>query len=390
MPCVRHRRGTPGLADGALRHDAGLAAGLDLNGENRLPENDSHHGTEKDLLTGSDQGPAGVTSVLLAEDDPIFCKLIESWLRKWNYNVTTAVDGEQAWQYLQQPDAPKLLVLDWMMPGIDGIELCQRIRQMDVRPQPYTILLTANDRKDQIVHGLNSGADDYLVKPIDVNEFQARLHVGARTLALQDALFRKEQELRFAATHDTLTGLWNRGAMMEFLQRELAQGRRMGAPISLMMVDVDRFKSINDQYGHVVGDVVLQEIAERLRNYSRDNDWVGRYGGEEFMVVAGNCGAEGLPAFSERLRSCISDRPVETSAGKISTTISVGGLVVPPFIHATCDSLVQVTDAALYCAKHAGRNRVELMRLSENNVPQNFPASGAGPHCDLTSLPSGR
>jgi diguanylate cyclase (GGDEF)-like protein len=355
-----------------------------------LHESDNNNSTERDQLKAGPDSSASPTSVLVAEDDPIFRRLIESWLRKWNYSVIAAADGDEAWQYLQRPDAPKLLVLDWMMPGVDGIELCQRIRHMDVRPHPYTILLTANDRKDQIVHGLNSGADDYLVKPIDVNEFQARLHVGARTVALQDALFRKEQELRFAATHDTLTGLWNRGAMMEFLQRELAQGRRMGAPISLMMVDVDRFKLINDEHGHVVGDVVLQEIAERLRHYSRDNDWVGRYGGEEFMVVAGNCGAEGLPAFSERLRSCISDRPVETSAGKITTTISIGGLVVPPFIHTTCDSLVQVTDAALYCAKHAGRNRVELMRLSENNVPQTFPASGSGPHCDLTSLPSGR
>jgi two-component system cell cycle response regulator len=314
-------------------------------------------------------------SVLVADDDPLFRKLVESSLRKWNYQVALAENGEDAWAMLQDADAPKLLVLDWMMPGLDGIELCRRIRGRDVTPRPYIILLTANDQKTQIAHGLNSGADDYLTKPFDGNELQARVHVGARTLALQDALHRKEQELRFAATHDSLTGLWNRRALMEFLHHDLARTRRAGFPMSIMMIDVDHFKKVNDNFGHSTGDAVLREIAQRLQGCCRDDDWVGRYGGEEFLVLAESCGTEGLPAFGERLRKSIADRPVITTAGEIPCTVSIGGVVVKPEDQGTCDSLVQIADAALYRAKNAGRNRVELAGLDDNQPVQRHPAS---------------
>jgi two-component system cell cycle response regulator len=195
--------------------------------------------------------------------------------------------------------------------------------------------------------------------------------------------------LRFTSTHDLLTGLWNRGALMDFLQRELARTNRAGLPMSIMMIDVDHFKQINDEFGHHTGDAVLREIAQRLQTCCRDNDWVGRYGGEEFLIVAGSCGAEGLPPFSERLRMAIASQPVITAAGKIQCTVSIGGVVIKRGVQGTCDSLVQIADAGLYRAKNAGRNRVELMWLKDN-PQQNEPSSDATPHCDLTSLPSRR
>jgi diguanylate cyclase (GGDEF)-like protein len=333
--------------------------------------------------------------VLVADDDSMFRKLLESWLRQWNFTVEVAADGAEAWQQMQLPGAPRLLVLDWMMPGMDGIELCRRIRSLDLAPNPYIILLTSNDTKEQIVHGLNSGADDYLTKPANVNEFHARLQVGARTLALQEALSRKEQDLRFAATHDQLTGLWNRRAILEFLQREVAQHQRSDVSLSLLMIDVDRFKTINDDFGHLVGDAVLREISLRLEHCCRQNDWLGRYGGEEFMVIA-SCGPEGLPQLCERLRSSIDDVHIATSAGDIHATISIGGLSVPPAVHATCDALIHLADTALYCAKNSGRNRVELVGLSENHAPHergqatapSNPAPDLGPHA-LMPPPAG-
>jgi len=324
-------------------------------------------------------------SVLVAEDDPLFRRLVESWLRKWNFNVTLTHNGAEAWQALQQPDSPRLLVLDWMMPQMDGVELCRKIRGANFARSPYIILLTANDQTEQIVYGLNAGADDYLTKPINPNELQARLQVGMRTLSLQAALCAKEEQLRFAATHDGLTGIWNRGALMEFLQRELAQSKRTDTPLSLMMIDVDHFKQVNDKYGHLAGDAVLREIAVRLQGCCRNIDWVGRFGGEEFMVLASNCGVDGLPRFSERLRTAVSDLAVKTCSGSVSTSVSIGGVVVDPRIQSSCDTLIQVADMALYCAKHGGRNRCVLLQADGGPYPDSNSTAQMPAPPDLAS-----
>jgi len=173
-----------------------------------------------------------INSVLVADDDPLFCRLLESWLRKWNYRVTTPEDGLKAWNVLQHnDDAPQLLVLDWLMPAINGRELCQRIRSRKQLRYPYIVLLTAKDDKQDLVTALESGADDYLTKPFDMREVQARLRVGKRILTLQEELIKAREELRFEAMHDRLTELWNHGAILDFLHRELERTRRTREPL---------------------------------------------------------------------------------------------------------------------------------------------------------------
>src|SRR6266704_44650 len=222
-----------------------------------LPHLSMNSGTENGLLaTASSSEMIRTDSVLVAEDDPISRSVLQAWLRKWGFEVTIAEDGLQAWNAIQQKDAPKLIILDWMMPGIDGIELCRRIRGQNSAVYPYVLLLTAKDAKQDLINGLSAGADDYLTKPCNVNELRTRLNVGIRILRLQGALLRKEDELRFEASHDRLTSLWNRGAILDFLDREVARAKRSEGSIGVLMVDIDHFKSVNDSFGHLAGDAV--------------------------------------------------------------------------------------------------------------------------------------
>ena len=269
-----------------------------------------------------------INSVLVADDDPLFCRLLESWLRKWNYRVTTAEDGLKAWNVLQHnDDAPQLLVLDWLMPAINGLELCQRIRSRKQLRYPYIVLLTAKDDKQDPVTALESGADDYLTKPFDMRELQARLRVGKRILTLQEELIKAREELRFEAMHDRLTELWNHGAILDFLHRELERTRRTREPLGILMLDIDHFKAVNDTHGHLVGDEVLKQVAGRLFRSARVYDWVGRYGGEEFLSIVSACSTENLRKHAERIRAGIAEEPISTSAGEVKVTVSIGATV---------------------------------------------------------------
>ncbi len=245
-------------------------------------------------------------TVLIAEDDPIFRRVLENWLKKWNYRVTSLENGLEAWRVLQQKDAPQMAILDWMMPGLDGIELCRRIRSHEDGPYKYVLLLTAKGSKEDVVAGLEAGADDYLTKPFDVNELRARVWAGKRILELQGALLRVQKELQFESAHDQLTGLWNRGAIMGLLHRESQRSVRIGKALGVIMADLDHFKNINDRYGHPVGDVVLREVSRRILASVRNYDYVGRYGGEEFLIVLGECTASDLAVTAERMRTSVS------------------------------------------------------------------------------------
>jgi two-component system, cell cycle response regulator len=327
------------------------------------------------------QGPEPASSptlsppdtVLIAEDDPIFRRVLENWLKKWNYRVTSLENGLDAWSVLQQKDAPQMAVLDWMMPGLDGIELCRRIRSHEDGPYKYVLLLTAKGSKEDVVAGLEAGADDYLTKPFDVNELRARVRAGKRILELQSALLRVQNELQFESAHDHLTGLWNRGAIMGLLHRETQRSVRIGKPLGVIMADLDHFKLINDTYGHPVGDVVLREVARRILASVRNYDYVGRYGGEEFLIVLAECSPSDLAVSAERMRACVSKKPVETDAGPIPVTLSIGSVagnaLGDPVLNG--EQLLRTADTALYCAKTNGRNRVE--RAPDTNL-----ASAAG------------
>ena len=305
-------------------------------------------------------------TVLIAEDDPIFRRILENWLQKWNYRVTSLENGLDAWSVLQQEDAPQMAILDWMMPGLDGLELCRRIRSHHTGSYKYVLLLTAKGSKEDVVAGLEAGADDYLTKPFDVNELHARVRAGQRILELQSTLLRVQTELQFESAHDHLTGLWNRGAITGLLQRETLRSARVGEPLGVMMADLDHFKHINDTYGHQTGDELLREVARRMLSSVRNYDYVGRYGGEEFLVVLTACMPSDLLITAERMRVYVSEKPVETASGQVPVTISIGfaaqnadgSEILDP------EELVRAADGALYVAKANGRNRVE--RAPEN------------------------
>jgi two-component system cell cycle response regulator len=301
-------------------------------------------------------------SVLIAEDDPIFRRVLQSWLQKWNYRVTAVENGLDAWNALQADnDAPQMVILDWMMPSLDGVEVCRRIRSRKQGPYRYVLLLTAKDARQDVVAGLDAGADDYLTKPFDIHELRARMQAGRRILELQEALIQAQESLQFEAAHDRLTGLWNRGAILDWLQKELQRRQRSGDALGVIMADVDHFKKINDTYGHLVGDAVLQEVGKRLAAGVRSYDYVGRYGGEEFLVVVPGCDAAGLVLSAERLRHGMAAEPIDTSAGPIPVTLSLGLASVSPGKNHSVEQqhLLHAADAALYRAKTKGRNRAE-------------------------------
>jgi two-component system, cell cycle response regulator len=296
----------------------------------------------------------------------IFRRILESWFKKWDYEVTAVENGVGAWEVLQREDAPQLAVLDWMMPGMDGIEVCRRIRSRDQGVYRYVLLLTAKDDKQDVIAGLEAGGDDYLTKPFDVDELRARVRAGKRILDLQAALIRAKDDLQFAAAHDALTGLWNRGAIIDLLKREVSRRQRTRDALGVIMADIDYFKKINDTHGHLVGDAVLQEVTRRLAVGVRPYDVVERYGGEEFLVVFPGCNAANLIVGAERLRHCIADQPVETSVGQIPVTLSLGLASVEQDEKETldCKAFPRKADEALYAAKARGRNRVETAPAS--------------------------
>jgi two-component system, cell cycle response regulator len=318
-----------------------------------------NNNTQPGILTSEcnlDKG--ALSTVLIAEDDPICRRVLQSRLGNWGFQVITAKDGLQAWEILRQNNAPDLIILDWMMPGIDGPELCRRIRESQHVIYPYILLVTGKDETQDVVRGLEAGADDYLSKPVDPAELRARLQAGKRILTLQHELIQAREELRFQANHDALTGILSRAAILNALDRELQRGARSGTPTGILMMDLDRFKRLNDTYGHLSGDAILKGVAHRINQAVRSYDFLGRYGGEEFLAVLSNCYPDDLRTIAERVRSAVSDMPIDTEIASLAVTVSVGGVVTS---HATpgLESLA-AADAVLYEAKRNGGNRVEI------------------------------
>jgi diguanylate cyclase (GGDEF)-like protein len=300
--------------------------------------------------------------VLVAEDDALFRRILQSWLETWGYRVTLAEDGALAWQALQQDPPPQLLILDWMMPKTDGVEICRKVREQNRTPYQYILLATAKDGKQDLVKGLEAGADDYLTKPFDKSELRARLKACNRILTLQDSQIQAQEQLLFQATHDLLTGVWNRGAILETLRRELERAVRSKTATGLMMLDIDHFKAINDTHGHLVGDGVLKQVTQRIVHAVRGYDSVGRYGGEEFLIVLPGCGRDQIDQGAERVRCSVDDGPLLIDGLSISVTVSIGAAVATGATVSDLEILA-AADAALYRAKRAGRNRTVLSDL---------------------------
>jgi two-component system cell cycle response regulator len=297
-------------------------------------------------------------AILIAEDDPVSRRILQSWMENWGHRVIAVDDGAKAWDILQEDNPPSLLILDWMMPGIDGLELCRKIRGRRHTYYPYVLLVTAKDGKQDVVRGLEAGADDYLTKPFDPGELRARLQVGKRILELQYDLIQAREEIRFQADHDGLSGLWNRTAIMALLERELHRGARSRISTGVLMIDVDHFKNVNDTHGHLTGDAVLKEVAHRITLAMRSYDFVGRYGGEEFLAVLSNCSQDDLHTVAERIRRSVAEAAICTETANVAITVSIGGVATS---NATPDlELLSAADSALYAAKRDGRDRVTI------------------------------
>jgi diguanylate cyclase (GGDEF)-like protein len=297
--------------------------------------------------------------ILIADDDPVSRRMAEKMLKNFGYEVIAVANGRDAAHELSAAGGPRLALIDWMMPELDGLGVCRHVRNKQDQSYVYILLLTSRQSSEDVVEGLKAGADDYLTKPCHPAELQARLHTGQRILSLEDRLVEAREEMRFKATHDTLTSLWNRGAVLALLKSELSRSVREHLPVSLLMCDIDHFKQINDIHGHLAGDEVLREVSKRLLESVRAYDAVGRYGGEEFLIVLGGCQRDDLKMRAEHVRRAICEVPFQTAYGSIAASLSIGAITIENWNSSSpIEPFLKSADEALYQAKEAGRNRV--------------------------------
>jgi diguanylate cyclase (GGDEF)-like protein len=292
--------------------------------------------------------------ILLADDDQVSLVWLAHLLQSWDYEVETVNNGLKAFSALSRQDGPMVAIIDWMMPGLDGIEICQRIKKDPRFRFHYLIMLTGKSDTDDIVRALQSGADDFIIKPFIREELQVRLRAGARIIELQ-------QELLEKASHDELTTILNRRMLIDMAGRELERAWRSNAPLALLMLDLDFFKKINDTYGHLVGDAVLIEVAQRFKSGLRALDIFGRYGGEEFMVLLPGCDVNFARIVADHLRLLVSEKTIDFQGQSLSISVSIG-IAVATFNNKALNNkitlvdLIGQADHALYQAKRAGRN----------------------------------
>lgn len=297
--------------------------------------------------------------ILVAEDDDFSRVVLGDILAGLGYEVTLACNGRQALELCRQEQFP-VVITDRIMPVMDGLELCRAIRELPSEHYVFILLLTSMDKRDELIAGLEAGADEYLIKPVHEVELAARLKVARRILGL-------EMSLRQLALHDQLTGAFNRGYLDRQLAKELQRCRRYSHPLSVILCDIDHFKDVNDRFGHAAGDQVLKELVTRVnRSIRSENDWLARYGGEEFVIVLPETPASGCEAAAERFRELFAAHPVSAAGRSIPLTVSFGGITVdgdafPEVL--TVETLLAGADACLYRAKEAGRDRVVCTRL---------------------------
>ena len=304
---------------------------------------------------------------LVADDDAASRILLQKVLTKWGYDVVTASGGEEAWKILTSDNPPDIVVLDWMMPELDGVEVCRRVRALDLSSPPYLILLTSRSDKQDIATGLEAGAADYVQKPFDHDELRARLLVGRRFAELNRKLLDTQRELRRQALTDPLTHIMNRRAILMRLSEEMARAPRQGLPLSIGMLDIDHFKSVNDEYGHAGGDYVLQAVVDRTLKALRPYDALGRVGGEEFLIVMPGVGPRDAEIVLERIRKIVRATAIEIQSTELMVTVSIGGAVAG---RESMDEFIHRADDALYRAKGSGRDRIVMAVQVEDSGDQ--------------------
>ena len=294
--------------------------------------------------------------VLIAEDEAISSRALEKSIKDWGYKTVIAKNGKKAWEAIKK-DNIRLAILDWMMPGMNGVELCRKVRQEFQEKKSkyvYIILLTGRDQQGDIITGLSAGADDYITKPFSFLELRVRLQNGERIIDLED------NRLKLASC-DSLTKLWNRSKILEFFKEELERNRRESQSTGVIMVDIDHFKRINDSYGHFVGDAVLIEVTSRLKSSIRKYDKIGRFGGDEMLIVLPDCNLTNVKKIAERLRRSVAEKKIQTEKNIFEVTLTAGSTSSDISPLASGDELIKVSDKALYLAKKKGRNCVVIL-----------------------------
>ena len=295
-------------------------------------------------------------NLLIAEDDKVIRKVIERSTVSPDFNVFIAKNGNEALSILNKEEI-NIAILDWMLPGIEGIEICRMIRSDPKSDYTYIILLTSRIEQDDLIAGFSAGADDYIRKPFNALELQARIKTGERIIDLQKQLLATQEKLRVQATHDGLTKLLNRNSIMEIIDMEFERSERGNIPMGIIMVDIDHFKKINDTYGHQAGDEVLKEVASQLNRSIRTYDRIGRYGGEEFLIFLPDCNPEKIKVIAERLRKNVSGNEYIFNEQKINVTISLGLTVNGDENILSPEMMIHVADTGLYEAKRSGRDK---------------------------------
>jgi two-component system, cell cycle response regulator len=308
-------------------------------------------------------------TVLIVDDDELVLARLEELVAAAGYLVRTAADGIEAINSLKR-SAASIVVTDLNMPNLDGLALCRHIREQAWPGYVYIVLLTVQNEEKDILAGLDAGADDYVSKRISSTQFTARLRIAKRVLALEYSLTRALEEKRQLAMTDALTGAYNRRYFMRHLSRELKRSQRFGGDVSLLLLDIDHFKRVNDTYGHVAGDIVLRKMTRQIgKCLQRATDWCARLGGEEFAIVLEGTKITEARICAEKMRRAIEAAVINTSAGAVGITVSIGvsGLGEAPGRNsATVQSLLELADENLYKSKASGRNCVTS--LSPNDV----------------------
>jgi diguanylate cyclase (GGDEF)-like protein len=297
---------------------------------------------------------------LVADSDPDRLRQVESWLTKWGHDVASVRNGVEAWSRLEAERSPILVVLAWRMEGLHGIDVCRKLRLQPELPSAYVLLVVDGREREDLLDGLNAGADDFVVAPIDGVELKARIRTGARIVEVEQALKASQDALRVQSTRDAITGAWNRAAILDFLHKEQERARRKSGSVAVVMADLDAFRRINETLGTPVGDEVLREASRRMSATLRPYDAVGRYGGEEFLIVLPGSDGFGALTVAERIRESFAKRPVHTSAGPVPVTLSLGVAAEGGEAASDGGSLLRAADAALKRAQQGGRNRAAL------------------------------